>query len=92
MKDWIINSSSKLEPRSRAKLYVAITRAKHIVAFVDDDIVAEELSNIHRWSLIWLTNIEKIESLREMIKREEVDEIYRNLYVKNYSLLQNKVL
>ena len=52
MKDWIINSSSKLEPRSRAKLYVAITRAKHSVAFVDDDIVAEELSNIHRWSLI----------------------------------------
>ena len=51
MKAWIVDSSSKLEPRSRAKLYVAITRAKKSVAFVDDSINADELPYIQRWSL-----------------------------------------
>lgn len=46
---WIKDSKSKLEEKSRAKLYVAITRAKHSVAFVDDSIDADRLSMINRW-------------------------------------------
>lgn len=46
---WLKDCNSKLEPKSRAKLYVAITRAMHSVAFVDDTIDADKLPSIHRW-------------------------------------------
>ena len=46
---WLKDCNSKLEPKSRAKLYVAITRAMHSVAFIDDTIDSDKLSFIHRW-------------------------------------------
>lgn len=46
---WLKDCNSKLEPKSRAKLYVAITRAMHSAAFVDDTIDASMLSMISRW-------------------------------------------
>ena len=46
---WIKNPNSKLEDKSRARLYVAITRAKYSVAFVDDTLNADSLSMIERW-------------------------------------------
>jgi DNA helicase-2/ATP-dependent DNA helicase PcrA len=49
MQDWIKNANSKLEPKSRARLYVAITRAKYSVAFINDDIDATERTDIYRW-------------------------------------------
>lgn len=49
MLEWIKDHNSALKPKSRARLYVAITRAKHSVAFVDDTIGAEGLSPIERW-------------------------------------------
>ena len=36
IKNWLKDNSSKLQPTSRCKLYVAITRAEHSVAFVYD--------------------------------------------------------
>lgn len=50
MKNWIKSSASKLEPKSRARLYVAITRAEYSVAFVDDSIDASKLEMIDRWN------------------------------------------
>lgn len=49
MLEWIKNHNSKLAPKSRARLYVAITRAKNSVAFVDDTINADEVSLFERW-------------------------------------------
>lgn len=49
MLEWLKNHESKLEKKSRAKLYVAITRAKHSVAFVDDTIDSNNLPLIERW-------------------------------------------
>lgn len=46
---WLKNNNSELAAKSRAKLYVAITRAKHSVAFVDDSIDTSGLSMINRW-------------------------------------------
>jgi len=46
---WIKDPNSKIEDRSRARLYVAITRAKYSVAFVDGTIAAESLPLIERW-------------------------------------------
>lgn len=34
MIEWLSNSSSILESQTRSKLYVAITRARHTVAFL----------------------------------------------------------
>lgn len=34
MNKWLINHDSKLAPRTRATLYVALTRAKYSVAFL----------------------------------------------------------
>lgn len=50
MKDWIINHESKLQPKSRARLYVAITRAEFSVAFVDDSIDESKIDMLNRWS------------------------------------------
>lgn len=49
MLEWIKDHNSVLKPKSRARLYVAITRAKYSVAFVDDTINAEEVLLIERW-------------------------------------------
>lgn len=49
MLDWIKDHSSELVPKSRARLYVAITRAKYSVAFVDDTINAEKIPFFERW-------------------------------------------
>ena len=49
MVEWLKNHNSKLEAKSRARLYVAITRAKHSVAFVDDSIDVNMLPFIERW-------------------------------------------
>ena len=46
---WINDPSSKLEDRSRARLYVAITRARYSVAFVDGTIDSDSLPLIERW-------------------------------------------
>ena len=46
---WIKDPNSKLEDRSRARLYVAITRARYSVAFVDGKINADNLPLIERW-------------------------------------------
>ena len=46
---WMKDHSSTLEPKSRAKLYVAITRAKHSVAFVDEKTDDSTLDGITRW-------------------------------------------
>ncbi len=50
MISWIKNNSSNLEPRSRARFYVAITRAKYSVAFVDDSIDVSNYEYIKRWT------------------------------------------
>ena len=50
MRNWIKDPSSKLEPKSRARLYVAITRAEYSVAFVDDGIDATTIQMIDRWN------------------------------------------
>ena len=50
MQQWIKDQSSELAPKSRAKLYVAITRACYSVAFVDDSIDADNLGFIQRWN------------------------------------------
>ena len=49
MLEWIKNHNSELAPKSRARLYVAITRAEYSVAFVDDTINANEISLFERW-------------------------------------------
>lgn len=49
MREWIKDHSSELVPKSRAKLYVAITRAKYSVAFVDDTIDTETIPFFERW-------------------------------------------
>ena len=49
MLDWIKNHNSSLAQKSRAKLYVAITRAKYSVAFVDDSLDAGQLEYFNRW-------------------------------------------
>ena len=50
MKNWIKNPASKLEPKSRARLYVAITRAEFSVAIVDDSIDESKVDMLNRWS------------------------------------------
>ena len=49
MLEWIKNHDSTLAQKSRAKLYVAITRAKYSVAFVDNKIDAHNLEIFNRW-------------------------------------------
>ena len=49
MLEWIKNSRTDLAAKSRARLYVAITRAKYSVAFVDDTIDAYEAPLFKRW-------------------------------------------
>lgn len=49
IRKWIKDPSSKLEPRSRARLYVAITRAEYSVAFVDERLDASKINMIDRW-------------------------------------------
>ncbi len=49
MVNWLIDQNSELKPKSRARLYVAITRAKYSVAFVDSTIDSDSLSLIERW-------------------------------------------
>lgn len=50
IRNWIKDPSSKLEPKSRARLYVAITRAEYSVAFVDDSIDASTIEMVDRWN------------------------------------------
>ena len=47
--EWIKNHDSNLVQKSRAKLYVAITRAKYSVAFVDSTIDANNMEIFKRW-------------------------------------------
>ena len=49
MLKWIKDHNSELVPKSRARLYVAITRAKYSVAFVDGTIDADKIEMIDRW-------------------------------------------
>ena len=49
MREWIKDHSLELMPKSRARLYVAITRAKYSVAFVDDTIDTETIPFFERW-------------------------------------------
>lgn len=46
---WLQNSEEKLEVQSRAKLYVAITRAVHSVAFVDDSKKGIAIDGAIKW-------------------------------------------
>lgn len=50
MKDWLFDHNTRLEPAPRAKLYVAITRARLSVAFVIPDSLANNLpSDLNIW-------------------------------------------
>ena len=46
---WLKNRSKVLKGQSRAKLYVAITRARYSVAFIDDRNTASEIQDIPIW-------------------------------------------
>lgn len=49
MKDWIKNNTIELNPETRCKFYVAITRAKYSVAIVYDYKENEEIQGIEKW-------------------------------------------
>ena len=50
MKDWLKNNNKKLSDETRAKLYVAITRARYSVAFVINPEAIECVSYIPTWN------------------------------------------
>lgn len=52
MRKWLSNSLSSLEVQSRAKLYVAITRARFSVAFVDASKKGCTLTGAERWDCL----------------------------------------
>lgn len=49
MLEWIKDHNSELASKSRARFYVAITRARFSVAFVDDTIDTEKIPLFMRW-------------------------------------------
>ena len=49
IRTWLKNRSSKLEPTSRSKLYVAITRARQSVAFVYDYKDEDIIEGVHKY-------------------------------------------
>ena len=46
---WLKDRSKALEGQSRAKLYVAITRARFSVAFIDDSKRGRKIPDIPVW-------------------------------------------
>lgn len=49
IQQWLFNNNTKLEKRTRAKLYVAITRARFSVAFVVNDDRCDKIQGIQIW-------------------------------------------
>jgi ATP-dependent exoDNAse (exonuclease V) alpha subunit len=47
--EWLADSQKPLNEETRAKLYVAITRARYSVAFVVPDKYARQIQNIAVW-------------------------------------------
>lgn len=47
--DWLVDNQKSLNEETRAKLYVAITRARYSVAFVVPDKYARQIQNIAVW-------------------------------------------
>jgi len=44
--EWLKNHNRKLQPTTKADLYVAVTRAKYSVAFVVPDEMCEDINMI----------------------------------------------